>query len=184
MLNIKEIEENLIKKEAILDELIKKNREIVRITANSIKEMHAGNIDNAKILLENAEAQIKILSEKAQNHDMGINHNINHIMQEYAEAKLLFFAIEKKELPSSTELGITPEAYLNALLDSIGEFKREMYESLRKGKKEDALYYFELMEIVYNELLPFKFSNALLPDFRRKQDVARIQIEQARGELL
>lgn len=180
MLDVKEIEKELLKKEAVLDELIKKNREIVRITANSIKEMHAGNPENAKKLLQTAEAEIKALSKEVQKHGM----DINHIMQEYAEAKILLCAIEKKEIPSSGDLGATPEAYLNGLLDATGELKREMYECLRKGKRNDAEYYFNLMEKIYDELLPLKFSNALLPDFRRKQDVARIQLEQARGELL
>jgi len=59
-----------------------------------------------------------------------------------------------------------------------------MYESLRHGRKDDAQKFFEMMELIYDELLPLRFSNAVLPEFRRKQDVARIQIEQARGELL
>ncbi len=180
MLNIREIESNLMKKEAVLDELIKKNREIVRMTANSIKEMHAGNVGAAEKLLQSAEKEIAALSREAQKHGM----DLNHIMQEYAEAKILLAAIGKKDLPSSTDLGASPEAYLNGLLDATGEFKREMYECLRKGKRKDAEYYFGLMEKVYDELLPLKFSNALLPEFRRKQDVARMQIEQARGELL
>ncbi len=106
------------------------------------------------------------------------------LAKEFAEAKILLIAIEKKEIPSSDDLGTTPEAYLNGLLDATGELKREMYECLRKGKRDDAEYYFSRMEKIYDELLPLKFSNALLPDFRRKQDVARMQIEQARGELL
>jgi translin len=180
MLNIKEIEGGLMKKEAVLDELIKKNREIVRLTANSIKEMHAGELGAARKLLSQAESEISTLSKQAEKHGM----DLNHIMQEYAEAKILLAAIERKDLPSSTDLGATPEAYLNGLLDATGELKRQMYECLRKGKKKDAEYYFGLMEKIYDELLPLKFSNALLPDFRRKQDVARMQIEQARGELL
>lgn len=180
MLNIKEIEEDLLKKEKVLDEIFSRNREMVRLSANAIKEMHACNFQNAKKLLECEEAQLKVLSIQAKKHGL----DLNHIMQEYGEAKILLYAIEKKELPSSTELNITPESYLTALLDCIGEFKREMYEALRKRKKKDAEYYFNLMERVYDELLPLKFSNALLPDFRRKQDIARMQIEQARGELL
>lgn len=180
MLDIKEIEQGLMKKEAVLDELIKKNREIVRMTANSIKSVHAGDLGDAKKLLGAAEKEIRALSERAGRHGM----DLNHIMQEYAEARILLSAVEKGGIPSSSDLAVTPESYLNGLLDSIGELKREMYECLRKGKRKDAEYYFGLMEGIYDELLPLKFSNALLPDFRRKQDVARIQIEQARGELL
>ncbi len=180
MLNVKEMEKELLKKEAALDELIRKNREIVRITATSIKEMHSGNLGEAKKLLSSAEKEIKALSKSISGHNMGIDH----IMQEYCEAKVLLSAIERAEIPGNKELGVSPEVYLNGLLDCIGEFKREMYEGLRKGDRKKAEYYFNLMDKTYDELLPLKFSNALLPDFRRKQDVARMQLEQARGELL
>ena len=59
-----------------------------------------------------------------------------------------------------------------------------MYESLRSGKRKDAEKYFSMMEDIFDSLLPLRFSNAILPEFRHKQDVGRIQIEQARGELL
>jgi translin len=92
--------------------------------------------------------------------------------------------VELKKIPSYAELGVPEIPYLLGLLDSIGELKREMYESLRRGNKHEGGFYFKMMEEVYDELLPLRFSNSVLPDFRRKQDVARIQIEQARGELL
>ena len=63
------------------------------------------------------------------------------------------------------------EAYLTGLLDATGELKREMYESLRHNKKSDEEKYFEMMEGIYDELLSLRFSNAVLPEFRRKQDV-------------
>lgn len=180
MLNIKEIESELMKKEAVLDELVRKNRDVVRLTANSIKEMHASNLPAAKELLETAGKELRTLTASAAKHGM----DTDHMMQEYTEAMVLLAAIERKEIPGSKTLGVSGAAYLCGLLDAIGELKREMYESLRKRKRKDADYYFELMEKVYDELLPLKFSNALLPDFRRKQDSARIQIEQARGEIL
>lgn len=180
MLNLKEIEKELIKKEEAQDEIIKNNREIVRITATSIKELHAGNIENAKKLLLTAEKKIKPLLKEVQKYNL----EINHILQEYCEAKILVCIIEQKEIPSNKELEATPEAYVGGLLDCIGELKRQMFECLRKGKKKKAEYFFNSMEKIYDELFVLKFSNALLPDFRRKQDKARIQIEQARGELL
>lgn len=180
MLDIDKIEKKLLKKEAVLDEVIRKNRDIVRLTANSIKDMHSGNISSAKKLLKSAKAQIIRLRKETKKYRM----DLSHVMQEYVEAAILLAAIERKKLPSSLELSVEPEPYLNGLLDCIGELKREMYESLRKNRRKDAEYYFSLMEKIYDELLPLKFSNALLPEFRRKQDVARMQIEQARGELL
>ena len=68
-------------------------------------------------------------------------------------------------------------------LMQTGELKREMYESLRrKGHRKGAESYFKMMPGGHftTLLLPLRFSNAVLPEFRRKQDVARIQLEQAR----
>ena len=59
-----------------------------------------------------------------------------------------------------------------------------MYENLRKGDKKEAERFFHSMEWIFHELLHLRFSNAVLPEFRKKQDIARIQIEQARGELI
>jgi translin len=180
MLNISEIEKSLMEKEAVMDELIRKNREIVRMTANSIKEMHAGKLEEAEKLLSAARGELDALNARVSGHEL----ETGHIMQEYAEAAILLAAIRKQDLPSSKDLDVSYEAYLCGLLDCVGELKREMYERLRKRDKAEAERYFGLMEKIFDELLPLKFSNALMHDFRRKQDAARIQIEQARGELL
>lgn len=177
---IKNIEIELLKKENVLDEVIKKNREIVRFSSLAIKAMHAKELNEAEKLLTLAEKELKNLISLVKPYCF----DINHVMQEYAEAKIVLAVIKKEQLPSYIDLNVTIEAYLNGLLDSIGELKREMFESLRKGDKKEAEYYFKIMEEIYDSILHLKFSNALLPDFRRKQDAARIQIEQARGELL
>lgn len=179
-LGIEEIEKELMKKEGELDQVIIKSREIVRLCSNAIKAMHGKELAEAKKILKEAEkevAEIKKFEQEFPSH-------VNHIMQEYVEARIVLSALENKKIPSYNELGAPMEAYLTGLLDATGELKREMYESLRHGKKEDAIKYFEMMEQIYDALLPLRFSNAVLPEFKRKQDVARVQIEQARGELL
>lgn len=179
-LGIKEIEKELMKKEGELDEIMIKSREIVRLCSNAIKAIHGKQLDEAKKLLKDAEkevAGVRKFEEEFPGH-------VKHIMQEYVEARIVLSAVEKRQIPSFKDLDAPMEAYLTGLLDATGELKREMYESLRHKKRTDAEEYFELMEAIYDELLSLRFSNAVLPEFRRKQDVARIQIEQARGELL
>ena len=179
-LGIEEIEKELMKKESELDQVMIKSREIVRLCSNAIKAIHGKNIEEAKKILNEAEkevAGIRKFESEFPNH-------IIHIMQEYVEARVVLSAFESKKIPSYRELKAPMESYLTGLLDATGELKRGMYEALRHGKKDDAINYFEMMEQIYDALLPLRFSNAILPEFKRKQDVARIQIEQARGELL
>src|SRR3989338_3016730 len=90
----------------------------------------------------------------------------------------------KNELAGWEELGMPFEPWLLGCCDVVGEFRREMLEMLKAGKKKEAEKYFGMMEAVYDELVPIRFSNSLLPNFRKKQDVARGQVEQARSEIV
>ncbi len=179
-LGIKEIEKTLMKKENEMDLVLSKNRIIIRACSNSIKAIHAKKMKEAQKHLKEAENELKSIKKYQSEFPI----QLNHVLQEYAEARIILSAVEKEKIPSFRELGVGEIPYLNGLLDAIGELKREMYESLRQGKTRKAEKYFVMMEAIYDELLPLRFSNFVLPEFRRKQDVARLQIEQARGELL
>ncbi|NYZ73569.1 hypothetical protein H0O00_00340 [Candidatus Micrarchaeota archaeon] len=179
-IGINKIAKMLSDKEAKLDIVLAENRKVVRSCSNAIKAMHAYEMKTAKVHLKEAEDALKELAPYAEQ----FPGQLNHIYQEYAEAQIVLSAIELKKIPSYAKLKVPEIPYLLGLLDATGELKREMYESLRRGNKHEAEFYFKMMEEIYDELLPLRFSNAILPEFRKKQDVARHQIEQARGELL
>jgi translin len=179
-IGIDRIGKKLSEMEKELDAVLAENRLTVRACSNAIKALHAYNLVEAKKSLAEAEKGLGKIS-KYHAHFPG---QLDHVYQEYAEARIVLSAIELKKIPSIGELKVPEVPYLNGLLDAIGELKREMYESLRRGNRHEAGEYFKMMEEVYDELLPLRFSNAILPEFRRKQDVGRMQIEQARGELL
>jgi len=179
-IGINEIEKNLSEMEKKLDSVLTESRKAVRSCSNAIKAMHSHELAEAKKHLQEAEKTLKIISPYYED----FPSHLDHVYQEYAEARIVLSSIELKKIPSYGDLKVPAIPYLLGLLDAIGELKREMYESLRRGDKHEAEFYFRMMEEVYDELLPLRFSNAILPDFRRKQDGARHQIEQARGELL
>jgi len=179
-IGVSKIEKKFFEMEKQLDIVLSESRKTVRGCSNTIKALHSHDFKVAKTHLTEAEAGL----EKIMPHYINFPDQINHALQEYTEAKIVFVAIEEKRIIKFDELNVPEVPYLNGLLDSVGELKREMYEALRKGDRKLAEEYFALMEAIYDELLPIRFSNAILPEFRRKQDVARIQIEQARGELL
>lgn len=179
-LDIKYVENELNRREKILDILIVENRTAVRYCANCIKSIHAKDMKSAKENLKKAEQIVK----KIKKHRQEFRNHVDHVYQEYVEAKILLAVAEGKPFPTIKGLDSPVIPYLLGLLDCVGELKREMYEHLRKGEKEEATKYFYKMEWIFHELMHLKYSNSVLPDFRRKQDVARIQIEQARGELI
>ncbi len=179
-LGIQEIQKTLSEKEKNLDAVMMKSRLVVRMCSNAIKAMHSTDLEEAKKYLGEAETGVKELQPLGDRFPA----QVNHVLQEYSEARIVLSAIEENKIPSHSELNVPEVAYISGLLDAVGELKREMYECLRKGNKEDAEKYFSMMEGIFNELLPLRFSNSVLPEFRRKQDSARHQIEQARGVLI
>jgi len=178
-LGIGKIVSELEKREKEQDAILGITREIIRHCANGIKLMHSGELKEARKHVLEADRKIAKISKTKE-----FDYLLTQMYQEIAEAKVLLAAIEKKELPGFVELKMPFEAYLLGLCDAIGEFRREMLEQLKSGNKKEAARYFELMSALYDELSVVRFSNSLLPNFRKKQDVARMQVEQARSEIM
>ncbi|MBM3229668.1 hypothetical protein FJZ26_04520 [Candidatus Parvarchaeota archaeon] len=161
------------------DEVISQTRPIIRDFANSIKLIHSGNISDAQMLIEAARKSALALPITPHT-----DYLLSPINQEYVEAKALLCVIKKEQFPSHSFLGVPFEDYLTGLCDLVGELRRQMLEELKAGKGNEAKYYFDTMSAIYEAMIPIRFSNSILPNFRRKQDVARVQVEQARSELL
>ena len=165
-----------MEKEKKLDEHIREERTIVRLCSHSIKETQKGNLGEAKKLAGDARKKMDSLPR--------LPCRGRHMEQEYAEAIAFIAVIEGKEIPGHEEIGVGPEAYLLGLLDCIGEIKRVVFESLRHGNRDDAERHFTKMEEIYEGVGRLHFSSALVSELRRKQDVMRMQVEDARGKLI
>ncbi|MEM3364521.1 MAG: hypothetical protein QXS93_03360 [Candidatus Micrarchaeia archaeon] len=154
-----------------------KCEEIIRVCGRAMQLMHAGRADDANKMLEGIKPQV-----------LGMQGSSNSLVlvaqQEYAEAQLLLHMLGNQPLPHYKDLGVPPEAYLLGLLDALGEARREIIEHMRKDDYETATRLFEVMSSTYELLLPLRFSNSILPGFRRKLDVARSLVEQCRRDLL
>lgn len=176
---VEEIVKLLEREEREQDELFRLTREIVRGCSVAIKCIHSKKLREAEEGMRRVSRLVKRMGKFS-----GWESITMQAYQEYAEARALLSVIKGGEVPTYRELEVPPKAYLLGLLDCMGELRREMLEELRRGNRRKADYYFSKMEELYEALLPIRFSNSLLPEFRRKQDVARMQLEQARSELL
>jgi translin len=168
----------LEKREKEQDAILVAAREAVRHCSVGIKLVHAGQLEAAKKEIASAEKKIAPFSKTKQ-----FEYLLLQPYQEIAEAKILLAAAERKKLPGWEEIGMPFEPYLLGLCDAVGELRRQMLEMLKSGNAKEAERYFGLMSEIHDELLPIRFSNSLLPAFKKKQDVVRMQTEQARSEL-
>ncbi|MEM4634039.1 MAG: hypothetical protein QW275_02695 [Candidatus Anstonellaceae archaeon] len=176
---IKRIVKELKKREREQDEILSSTREIIRHCANGIKLIHSGEVEKAKNEIFQAEKKIAKFSKTKQ-----FAYLLEQPYQEIAEARLLLCAVERLPFPTYHKLGMPFEPYILGMCDLVGELRRQMLEMLKKGKIEEAEYYFEIMSKISDELAALRFSNSLLPNFKKKQDMVRLQVEQARSELV
>ena len=177
---IEEIEEELISLQKRKDKVMDLSRNLIRFSGKSITLMHAGEMEKAKDLLDNVEKQVRQL----QKEDKGLEYNSQQAYQEYAEAAVLYSIINSGKIPTDKDLGIDSISYMLGLLDTVGELKREIFEALRKNDVKSAESLFGFMSEIHDSMLPLRFSSSLVGDLRKKQDTARIQLENASSELL
>jgi translin len=160
--------------------LIKGTRGVIIKCSKSIMALHRGRLEDAAKLLEEAQAELSSL--RTHVHDDLERYLIN-AEQELVEAYQLKCVYEKTSLAAIEDLNVATSSYLLGLLDSIGEIKRMIYDNLRTERTSDALNLFALMEDLYSSIYPFSVYDNIVPGIKRKLDVAKLLIENARSTL-
>ncbi len=178
--DIKSITTHLTKKQKDFDKVMTLVRDIVRNSSQAITMLHNNDSKNALKTINTAKKMVDSLKK----FDSVFEYHAKQAYQEYAEAKIFFEIKQNHEVPSYTKIGVGQESYLMGLMDVMGELKREILEALRDGKVKDAEEYFKKMRTIYDSTRSVRFAEAVLNGFRRKQDVARIQVESAGSEML
>lgn len=174
------IEDRLIALEKRKDSVMNISRDIIRVAGKSITLMHAKEMGSAKSML----GRLKSLTKDLKKVDKGFEYNSVQAHQEYVEACALYTILNSRRIPAQRELNAGDVAYLLGLLDVVGELKREVFDRLREQDLKRAQSYYKFMTDIYDSTLHMKFASAIAPDLRKKQDVARIQIEGVSAELL
>jgi translin len=173
---IKVIDAELAEKEGRQAALLQKSRNAVRACAKAIKALHVGEEPDLKAL----DAAV----EELQSMDAGFEGITRTAYQEYAEIKCFHAIKNKRELPDYRELGIPPLQWLTGLCDCVGELRRALQIALKDGEKEEADYYFQKMNELYDNVMVLNYSGSIVGNLKPKQDAARRQVEQARSEVL
>ncbi|MFW9813065.1 MAG: hypothetical protein ACFFF9_11450 [Candidatus Thorarchaeota archaeon] len=159
-------------------------RSAVRKCSEAIKLVHRGEFDNARSLIAEAGNIIEQTESEISRSDfISKSRNLDVAYQELAEASNLLSLVEKGEFTPPHEFSIPARAYLTGLADTIGELRRASLDLLRNDGLERAETFLKFMEEILEELQTFDYPNALIPDLRRKCDVARGIIERTRGDL-
>jgi translin len=160
-------------------------RRSIRASANAIRAIHRGELDQAHRLMEESRSAIRAGREavREDHPDVYFAGFLQDAQKEYAEARLTEAVVAAAELPGPDELGVELPPYLNGMAESIGEGRRAILDLLRRGEVVESERILTVMEEMYYLLVSMDYPDAITSNLRRSTDVARSIMERTRGDL-
>ena len=160
-------------------------RRSIRCSANAIRAIHRGELDQANELMAESRRHVEAGRDAVRDEhpDVHFAGFLQDAQKEYAEARLTEAIVTGAALPSPDDLGVELAPYLKGMSEAIGEGRRAILDLLRAGQVETSERILTLMEDMYYVLVCMDYPDAITSNLRRSTDVARAIIEKTRGDL-
>ena len=162
------------------DRVLKESRDVISACSRAIIDVHTGKMKEAEKGVSSARSLLASLKKSS---DGSVSRYLVSPEAEFVEASAVFALARDRPVPSMESLGASPEAYLLGLLDTVGELKRLVLDSILQRKLTKAKRYFGVMEALYSLCSPLAVYDHVVNGARRKIDVARMLVEDTRGLL-
>ena len=160
------------------------SREVIRLSANTIRAVHRQQFDEARSLLHQAEGRLKeaveSLKEWPEIYYAGF---LSDARKEYSEACITLALISGASIPQPVEIGVEIAPYLNGMGEAVGELRRFILDSLRKNDTERCEEFMETMDGIYSFLVTVDFPEGVTGGLRHTTDAVRGVLERTRGDL-
>lgn len=160
------------------DKVLKESRDVITSSSRAIINVHTGRMKEAEKELSRANSLLRSLKKSGEG---SVSRYLVSPEAEYVEASSVLALAKGRPVPSRETLGASPEAYLLGLLDTVGELKRLVLDSIMRRKLARARRYFDVMEELYSICSPLAVYDHVVNGARRKIDVARMLVEDTRG---
>ncbi len=148
--------------------LIKKSRDVLKLSKQLIYSLHRNNLNEINKLLKGVNSEKSKLDNIANKYKkLTYEGSYSEALQEYVEAICYYSFIKGISVPTRSSLKVGTEDYLMGICDLTGELARKAvaltvqkdYKSVKKIKG--------LVEEIYGEFLKFNLRNSYL---RKKSD--------------
>lgn len=168
----------------VREEALQISREVIRLSANSIRASHREDFEEACELKAQARKKVEETRQMLQNKlEIYYTGYVQDAQKEYAESELTYAIIREMPFPPQSELGVEAPAYLNGLAEAIGESRRHVLDVMRSGDMDRAERILTIMDDVYYILITFDYPDAVTQGLRRQTDMVRGVLERTRGDL-
>jgi len=178
-----EVLKRLERTNAVRDSALNDGRQAIRFCANSIRELHRGDLNGARSQLESARSLLAAI--RAETEDEAAVYWAGYVqdaMKEFAEASVLLAIISGAALPSPREIDVEDAPYLNGLCEAASELRRLVLHTLRGDDLDLAGRYLASMNDIYDLLITVDFPDAITGGLRRSVDQLRAVLERTRGD--
>ncbi len=166
------------------DSALNEGRQVVRLSANSIRAVHRGEFEEASRLLSEANSRLtEVVQHLAPSPSIYWAGYVQDAMKEYAEARMTYAMVHGDPMPRPGDLGVEDAPFLNALAEAASEMRREVLDRLRANNQDEAIRLLERMDDVYDLLVTIDYPDAITGGLRRTTDALRAVLERTRGDV-
>jgi len=159
-------------------------REVIRHCSNAIQAVHRQEFEPATKLLESARSLLDEIKQAVTEHDeLSYTGFVRGAQKEFAEGSITLALITGKQLPDPGELGVDGVAYLNGLGEAVGELRRHLLDSMRRGDLSRGEELLSVMDDIYSVLVTMDFPDAITGGLRHTTDMVRGVLERTRSDL-
>jgi len=157
---------------------------MIQNSGNAIRSAHRQDPGSARQLLDaNRLLNEQVLAAVADSDEMRQAGFLHDAQKEYAEACITYALIQGIPVPEAAQVGVPMPAYLNGLGESVGEMRRFILDSLRRGETARCEELLDTMDDIYGVLMAMDYPDTVTHGLRRNSDAARGLIERTRGDL-
>jgi translin len=159
-------------------------REVIRYCSNAIRAVHRQEFNQAKELLQSARNLLNEVEQTVADYsELHATGFIRDAQKEFAEGSITLALVTGNQPPTPDELGIDFTAYLNGLGEAVGELRRYLLDSMRKGDLSRGEELLSAMDDIYNILVTIDFPDAITGGLRHTTDAVRGILEKTRSDL-
>jgi translin len=181
---VEDVRAHLDAKHAAREQALALCRAALRHSANAIRAVHRGDFAAAEDLLAQARSLLEQASEALTDHpDIFYAGFVHNAQKEFAEGCLTLALVSGRPLPSPADLNVDHPAYLNGLGEAMGELRRYLLDSLRRGDIDRCESALAAMDDIYAVLVTMDYPEAITAGLRRTTDAMRGLLERTRGDL-
>ena len=170
-----EIRKNMDEFDSQREEVIKKSREIIKLSKLLIYAIHRGNIDKASDHVAKIKKSVKELNQTVKGKPKLVyTGSFKVAIQEYVEAICYYEFVKNRKIPTHKELAVGAEYYLLGLCDLTGELVRKAINAGIDANYDEVIAIKELVADIYGEFIKMDIRDG---ELRKKYDSIKYDLK-------